>query len=228
MCGRFDRHSSLTQFAKVIEDLCVEASDDLPPSYNVAPSQCALVVSDTHGGRVALACSWGFTPSWVTNPKMKRPINARLETVDKRPMFCGAFRARRCLVLCDGYYEWQVRSTGAKQPYYFHQPEGVPFALAGIWERNERLPGTSLKTFCVLTRAASTGIEHIHHRMPLLLSRTEYAAWLDPSVHDIDILRRLTTSSRDDWVFYPVSRFVNSPENNSSRCRESLGVGEAL
>jgi putative SOS response-associated peptidase YedK len=155
---------------------------------------------------------------------MKRPINARFESVDKRPMFRSAFRTRRCLVLCDGYYEWQVRPTGPKQPYYFHRPEGVQFALAGLWERNERLSETPLETFCVLTKAASPIVEHIHDRMPLLLPQAVYAAWLNPSACDAETLNRLAGSAKDDWIVQPVSRFVNSPANNSSRCREPLDL----
>jgi putative SOS response-associated peptidase YedK len=227
MCGRFDRHSSLAQFANVIEDLRLDSCDDLPPSFNVAPSHRALVVRNTEEGWVSTALFWGLTPFWAKSPTMKRPINARFETADKLPMFRSAVRTQRCLVLCDGYYEWQMQSNGSKQPYYFHLPEEVPFVLGGIWERNEQLPNAPLETFCILTTAASPIIEHIHHRMPLFLPQSEYAAWLDPTMRDVDTFRRLVESERDDWVVQSVSRFVNNPKNNSSRCRESIETKEA-
>ena len=82
MCGRFDRHSSLAEFAHAIDGLHVAASEELPPSYNVAPSQRALVIRDTPEGRVASALVWGLIPSWAKDSKKNRPINARSETVN--------------------------------------------------------------------------------------------------------------------------------------------------
>jgi putative SOS response-associated peptidase YedK len=130
VCGRFDRHSSLADFAHAIDGLLVVASEELSPSYNVAPSQRALVVRSTPEGRVASALVWGLVPSWVKKTKKNPPINARSETVKERPMFRRSFRTQRCLVLCNGYYEWQEKATGPKQPYYLQCPGATPFALA--------------------------------------------------------------------------------------------------
>ena len=191
MCGRFDRHSSLADFAHAIDDLNVKASEELPPSYNVAPSQRALVVRNTSEGRVASALVWGLIPSWVKDSKKNRPINARSETVNERPMFRHPFRTQRCLVLCDGYYECQKQATGAKQPYYLQCPETTPFVLAGLWERNDHLDTESLETFCILTKSASTAVDSIHHRMPIRLSRDTHADWLDSTVSDVEFLSQL-------------------------------------
>ena len=200
----------------------MKASEELPPSYNVAPSQRALVVRNTPGGRVASALVWGLIPSWAKDSKRNRLINARSETVNERPMFRRPFRAQRCLVLCDGYYEWQKRVTGPKQPYYIKCPEAAPFALAGLWERNEHLIDAPLGTFCILTTMASAAVNSIHHRMPIRLARDAYAGWLDPAVRDVELLRELMESTDNDWMFYPVSRYVNSPGNDSNRCSERL------
>ena len=220
MCGRFDRHSSLADFAHAIDDLNVKASEELPPSYNVAPSQRALVVRNTPEGRVASALIWGLIPSWVKDSKKNRPINARSESVSERPMFRRSFRTQRCLVLCNGYYEWRKQATGPKQPYYFQCPEATPFVLAGLWERNDHLDAEPLETFCVLTTTASAAVDCIHHRMPIRLSRDAHADWLDSSVCDMEFLSRLMSSADNNWMFYPVSRYVNSPRNDSSRCLE--------
>ena len=222
MCGRFDRHSSLADFSHAIDGLHVEASEELPPSYNVAPSQRALVVRDTPEGRVASALVWGLIPSWVKDSKKNRPINARSETVNERPMFRRPFRTQRCLVLCNGYYEWQKQATGPKQPYYLQPPGATPFALAGLWERNDHLDAESLETFCILTTTASAAVDCIHHRMPIRLSRDAYADWLDSRVCDVEFLSQLMASADNDWMSYPVSRYVNSPRNDSSRCPERL------
>ena len=222
MCGRFDRHSSLADFAHAIDGLHVATSEELPPSYNVAPSQRALVVRNTPEGRVASALVWGLIPSWVKDSKKNRPINARSETVNERPMFRRPFRTQRCLVLCNGYYEWQKQATGPKQPYYLQCPRATPFALAGLWERNDHLDVEPLETFCILTKTASAAVDCIHHRMPIRLSRDAHADWLDSTVCDVEFLSQLMASADNDWMFYPVSRYVNNPRNDSSRCPERL------
>ena len=222
MCGRFDRHSSLADFAHAIDNLHVEASEELPSSYNVAPSQRALVVRNMPEGRVASALLWGLIPSWAKDAKKSQPINARSETAAKRPMFRHSFRTQRCLVFCNGYYEWQKQATGPKQPYYFQCPEATPFALAGLWERNDHLDTESLETFCILTKSASTVVDSIHHRMPIRLNRDAHADWLDSTVSDVEFLSQLMALADNDWMFYPVSRYVNSPRNDSSHCLERL------
>jgi putative SOS response-associated peptidase YedK len=173
-------------------------------------------------GRVASALLWGLIPSWAKDAKKNRPINARSENVNERQMFRRPFRTQRCLVLCNGYYEWQKQSTGPKQPYYFQCPEATPFALAGLWERNDHLDTKSLETFCILTKSASIAVDSIHHRMPIRLSRDAHADWLDSTVSDVEFLSQLMASADNDWMFYPVSQYVNSPHNDSSRCLERL------
>ena len=222
MCGRFDRHSSLAEFSQAIDGLHVEKSEGLPPSHNVAPSQRALVVRNMPEGRVASALLWGLIPPWAKDAKKNRPINARSENVNERPMFRRPFRTQRCLVLCNGYYEWQKQATGPKQPYYLQRPEAIPFALAGLWERNDHLDTESLETFCILTKSASAVVDSIHHRMPIRLSRDAHADWLDSTVSDVELLSRLIALADNNWMFYPVSRYVNSPRNDSSRCLERL------
>ena len=222
MCGRFDRHSSLAEFSHAIDGLHVEASEELPPSYNVAPSQRALVVRDTPEGRVASALVWGLIPSWAKDAKKNPPINARCETVNERSIFRRPFRTQRCLVLCDGFYEWQKQATGLKQPYYLQRPGATPFALAGLWERNDHLEDGPLETFCILTTTASAAVDSIHHRMPIRLTRDAHAGWLDPTVSDMKFLSQLMVSDDNDWMFYPVTRYVNTPRNDSSLCSEPL------
>jgi putative SOS response-associated peptidase YedK len=180
------------------------------------------VVRDTPAGRVASALVWGLIPSWVKDSKKNRPINARSETVNERPMFRRSFRTQRCLVLCNGYYEWQKQATGPKQPYYFQCPEATPITLAGLWARNDHLDSESLETFCILTKSASSVVGSIHHRMPIRLSRDAHADWLDSTVSDVGLLSQLIASADNDWMFYTVSRYVNSPHNDSSRCLERL------
>ena len=80
MCGRF------TLFAKTEElkaEFNLKDEGSVPSSYNIAPSQSILIVSqdaETHDKHLHLA-HWGLIPSWTKNPnEAPKPINARFET----------------------------------------------------------------------------------------------------------------------------------------------------
>jgi putative SOS response-associated peptidase YedK len=108
----------------------------LKPRYNIAPLQPVALVRllrDDSDRKLAML-RWGLIPAWVKDPaKYQQPINAKAETVAKKPMFRDAFKRRRCLVLADGFYEWKPKG-GRKQPVYIHMKDGESFAVAGLWE----------------------------------------------------------------------------------------------
>ena len=114
-----------------------ELPADWQPRYNVAPSQPVAAVTDAHSRQVEWL-RWGLIPFWAKDMAIgNRLINARSETVTEKPSFRQAFAQRRCLILADGFYEWQ-RSKEKKSPstpYHFHRKDRGAFAFAGLWER---------------------------------------------------------------------------------------------
>jgi len=128
-----------------------EGIDPLPLSYNIAPSQAALVVRHQTGAHRVDSLTWGLVPGWMKEPGKIRPINARAETIHQKPMFRDAFRYQRCLVLCDGYYEWKKLTNGRKQPYHLGRPDESPFVMAGLWSHNTHAASEGVETFCVIT-----------------------------------------------------------------------------
>ena len=218
MCGRFERHSALSEFSKIVAGLVAEGIDPLPPSYNIAPSQVALVVRHQTGAHRVDLLTWGLVPGWMKEPGKIRPINARAETIYQKPMFRDAFRHQRCLVLCDGYYEWKKLANGRKQPYHLGRTDGSPFVMAGLWSDNTHAVSEGIQTFCVITTPASGEAATIHHRMPVILPRGAQTQWLDPSVSKTEQVQELLLNGDVDLSVYPVSTFVNSPANNSAKC----------
>jgi putative SOS response-associated peptidase YedK len=102
MCGRY---TLKTRAEVVAEHFQLPEVPVLPPRYNIAPSQPVAVVRD---GPELARLRWGLIPAWADDPAIgHRMINARAETVAERPAFRAAFRRRRCLILADGFYEWQ-------------------------------------------------------------------------------------------------------------------------
>jgi putative SOS response-associated peptidase YedK len=220
MCGRFDRHRPVTDFLEMIgiPGLVFGEGHSVAPSYNVAPSREAIAVCAGDAGTAPKALVWGFTPAWAKNPKMPKPINARAETVAEKPMFRDGFRSSRCLVLCDGYYEWQRQADGTKQPFYLTVEDGAPFLMAGLWARNTTLAESPVESFCVITTEANASCRQVHPRMPLILNPEHHEAWLNPSSLNLDTVAEMLRPPTNAMRLSAVSRFVNSPNNDSPQC----------
>ena len=137
MCGRF----TLTADAETLQQTfnLAAAPQDLGPRYNIAPTQPVTVVVNQIGSRTESrtesrrldAFRWGLIPAWAKDKAIgNRMINARGETVDQKPSFKRPLKNQRCLVLADGFYEWQKTPQG-KIPTYIHLADHGPFAFAG-------------------------------------------------------------------------------------------------
>jgi putative SOS response-associated peptidase YedK len=225
MCGRFARYSLLRELARHFKT--EPASFDMPPSYNVAPSQEIPVIVHHADARQIEKRRWGLVPFWARDASIgSRMINARVETLISKPAFKAALKHRRCLIPADGFYEWQGRA-GQKQPYYLCLPSGGPFAFAGLyelWEDKQAPAGAGPYQSCtIITTEASDSVKDIHHRMPLIPKPEAYDAWLDPENKDPGRLEELLrTRSVRELKRYPVSKRVNRVENDSSECLEPL------
>ena len=174
MCGRY---TLATPEQELIETF------DLPgltfeyfARYNIAPGQEAPVVAEDRRGRRAGLMTWGLVPAWRRD-RAKGIINARSETVAEKPAFRESFERRRCLVPADGFYEWKRESDGRKAPFWLHPTGGGPIAFAGVWDRwgkGER----ALFSFAILTTASNPDVSAIHDRMPVIVPRRAWTAWL--------------------------------------------------
>ena len=222
MCGRFSLGTSATTLAAQFD---LAALPGWRPRYNIAPTQPAptVVIPSTHPGRQFTLHHWGLVPPWATDPGIgARLINARAETVATRPAFRKAFRERRCLILADGFSEWQ-RQGRRKQPFYFRLRDGRPFAFAGLWEHWEAPGGGARDSCTLLTTTANPVVGAIHDRMPVILAPENYALWLDPAVQAADRLQPLLHPyPAEEMLAYPVSTEVNNPGNDIPECIEPL------
>ena len=218
MCGRY---TLATPVEKLAEEFGFDASSvELPPNYNVAPTQGVAAVLAENGHRRLEILRWGLIPSWADDPQIgSRMINARAETAPEKPSFRKSFRERRCLIPADGFYEWK-RTNGAKQPYYIHMKAGRTFAFAGLWESWKGDGGPEIRSCTILTTKPNALAGEIHDRMPVILPTGSYDVWLDPEADRDELYGLLAPYPEDEMEAYPVSRFVNSPQNNDPQCIE--------
>ena len=177
MCGRFVLFTSGDDLTQVVAELpgvsAVEAPDGTPPPrYNIAPTQQVPLIRIAGNDARIDAARWGLLPTWKKDETGAPLFNARGETVAEKPSFRSAFKARRGLMVLDGYYEWRQTENG-KQPYFVRPEDGMLFAAA-LWETGlERLSTT------MVTTEAAENMAWLHHRLPLFLRRDEVRQWVE-------------------------------------------------
>lgn len=226
MCGRFVAISDpdgLVKFFTIDE----RKADDLPPSYNVAPTDPVYAVAEHDKRRLLVTFRWGLVPHWAHSPKVAATmINARAETVADKPAFRDSLRRRRCLIPADGFYEWTKDAQGGKQPHFITAAEDGPLALAGLWAtwRDPEDPDAPpLKSCTIVTRSAEGPVTALHDRMPLALTPQDWGAWLDPETSAGEVTA-LLHAEPPALRFRPVSRRVNAVANNDADLLETVEV----
>ena len=225
MCGRYVASTPTSVLADAfdVDETLVEGDH---PSYNVAPTDPVPAVAVNRAGQRTLGLMrWGLVPSWSADAKgAARMINARVETVLRSRAFGAAFERRRCLLPADGFYEWERRADGSKQPWFVHRADGLPIAMAGIWEvwRPEGADPDSplLRTCSILTTAADDMMAPVHDRMPVILPADLWTDWLDRETSPADALE--IALAEDQLVRHRVGARVNSVRNNGPDLVESV------
>ncbi len=226
MCGRFVQATDpegLVRFFVVDE----RQTDDLPPSWNTAPTDPAYAVARHDGRRVLTRFQWGLVPWFSRDAKGgARMINARAETVRTSKAFADSFERKRCLIPADGFYEWE-KAGKVRLPWFVHRTDGNPMAFAGLWAswRDRNAPDRPrLLTCTIITTDANDRLASLHDRMPVVLERDAWDAWLDPDA-DLDELEGLLRPADDEVIdLHRVSTAVNSVRNQGPELVQPVPV----
>jgi putative SOS response-associated peptidase YedK len=210
MCGRYSLTLDQPDLAKYYGD--VPQSGYRGPSYNIAPSQYAPVV--TVEGLEQM--KWGLIPQWAKSEKVGYSmINAVGETIFEKNTYKKPILTSRCLIPASGFYEWLDTKDG-KQPYYFTVKNHPIFSLAGLFVVRKDSEGHELKTFTILTTAANELVAKVHDRMPVILSQEEERRWLDPDMMEPERIAELINPYRaEDMESHQVDRKVGNANNDS-------------
>ncbi len=223
MCGRF---------ALAYKDT-VEVTDhfdlinpSLPlPCFNITPSMTTPIIrSFPDAARRMNIARWGLIPSWAKEENIGfKMINARAETISKKPAFKNLFQKSRCLIPATGFYEWGKMPTNkSKQPYYFKDKQSTIFAFAGLYDLWKAQNGQTIESFTIITTSANPLVKKIHHRMPVILSPNKYQTWLDSKSTGSMLTKLLTPYPADQMTAYPVDPAVNNVKVDESICIKPL------
>lgn len=224
MCGRFslstDKDDLQSRYGFVNPSGIL-----LEPRYNIAPSQKTPTVIVREDQREVVMMRWGLVPFWAKDIKVgNRHKNLKAETLIEKGSFRKQFRANRCLILADGFYEWQKIDKKNKLPYRFVLKDRQPFSIAGIWDEWKTPEGAKLLTFALITTRPNSLMEPIHDRMPVILHERDEAKWLDPQLTDTNPLHSplLTPFPSELMEAYRVSKVVNYYKNDTPECIEPI------
>lgn len=227
MCGRYAVAGPVSLSSAATDALdqlgldLASAIDTREPQYNVSPTQRAPVVAAGADRVEVKGLRWGLVPGWAKDVKIgSHAINARAESVARKPMFRAAFRRRRCLVPASGYFEWRQEGDH-KQPYYIHGPGGELLLFAGLWEAWR--PGEDaewVKTYTIITGAPGRVSGDIHDRQPVILPPDTWADWLGEGADVASDI--LSNAPEAELAYYPVSRAVGSPRNKGPELLEPI------
>ena len=215
MCGRLSQNLTWQQIYTLYTLPVSTPRLDPQPRYNGAPTQdFALCRLDENGTRTMAVLRWGLVPFWAKDVKIgARLINARAETVHEKPAFRSAFRARRCLIPSNGWFEWK-RTGGGKQPYFLALESSAPVSFAALWEQWGR-DGQHIESFTIITTEASPGLTDIHDRQPAVVDPDDFTDWLDPGTPQETLQEIIGPPYEGPYEIRPVSDMVNRVANDT-------------
>jgi putative SOS response-associated peptidase YedK len=218
MCGRYKLTVPFRELVRLYNVTRVDARhDNMPARYNIAPTQdvAAVRLNPETKQREFVMLRWGLIPYWAKDIKIGfSSINAMCESIAEKLAFKEAFQQRRCLVLADGFFEWVETAPKVKQPYLIRMVDQQPFAFAGLWERwRDRGSGEIIESCTIITCPPNAVCEPIHDRMPAILAKDDYPAWLGEMEASPDELKAMLKACPLDMEAVIVSTKLNSPKN---------------
>jgi putative SOS response-associated peptidase YedK len=184
MCGRFQLLRP-EDIAARFET--VNAVPNLVASADVRPTQPIAVVDMA---RELKLMQWGLVPSWAKERPSGAPlINARAEGIETKPTFRKPLRFQRCIIPATGFYEWQAPAGGGRKiKYLFTREDGDFLALAGLYDTWKAPEGRDVSSCVIITTTPNELVAPVHNRMPVILTRDDEDAWLDPDETESEAL----------------------------------------
>jgi len=238
MCGRYALNISgedlAIEFAAGVKDAAYT-----PSNWNISPTTVIPFISsnDEKGiERSIQTARWGLIPSWAKDAsRQANAINARVESIAEKPTFKSAFKSRRCLIPVTGYYEWatELGKYKPKQPFYISHKDKQTLAIAGLYESWIN-PATNspITTAAIITREAAGIVAPIHHRMPVILPKDLWSAWLsnksltpDETEHYLNMIN--LNQPDEALTFWPVSDEVNNARNAGAQLAQEIALPES-
>ena len=210
MCGRFASYKNLNKLKNIFD--VINSDFNITQSYNVSPGQDVNIILSYKFENYLLSSNWGYNFINSKTQNNQSVINSRIETINSKLLFKDSFLKRKCIIPVNGYFEWSIQE-GEKKPYFIQLGAGELIYLAGVW-RKEKYNDDKRRVFSIITKAANSKINKIHHRMPVVLNTNNAQDYLETKDNDL-----IFNNYEDvDLNITEVSKHVNNPKNNDEKC----------
>ena len=214
MCGRFASYKNLNKLKSIFN---ISNSDfNITKSYNISPGQDVNIILSYKFDNYLLSSNWGYNFINSKTQNNQSVINSRIETISSKLLFKDSFLKRKCIIPANGYFEWSQKD-GEKKPYYIQLGDSELIYFAGVW-RKEKYNNDKRRVFSIITKAANSNINKIHHRMPVVLNANSAQDYLELNNKDLNFNNFEDVNLRVNEV----SKYVNSPKNNDEKCIEVI------
>jgi len=210
MCGRFASYKNLNKLKKIFN--VINSDFNLTQSYNISPGQDVNIILNYKFENYLLSSNWGYNFINSKTQNNQSVINSRIETINSKLLFKDSFLKRKCIIPANGYFEWSQQEE-EKKPYFIQLGAGELIYFAGVW-RKEKYNDDKRRVFSIITKAANSKINKIHHRMPVVLNTNNAQDYLE--MNDNDLI--FNNYDDVDLNFSEVSNYVNNPKNNDEKC----------
>ena len=157
--------------------------------------------------------NWGLIPSWAKdNSFASKMINARSETLLEKPSFKNLVDTNRCVIISNGFYEWDTKS---KNPYFIYSINNKIMAFGGLFSSWINQSNETIHTFTIITTEPNNTLSKIHYRMPLILNEGDDIRWINNS-NNYESVKDLIKPYEDNKIdMREISTLVNSVKNDS-------------
>ena len=186
------------------------------PSTNIPPPSYTPILYKSSDQLVLQPMMWGLVPPWHAGQDPKShgltTNNCRLENVMTSKLYSPSLAKRRCVVVCEGFYEWD-RSGGVKQPYLVYRAGGEVVYMAGLYSVWRGGDGAPVYNYTIITRESNKILSWLHHRMPAFLSPHQISDWLDQAITPTQALDMLALPREGELAWHTVSREVGNVRN---------------
>lgn len=223
MCARY----TLTKAEKeILKAYQVKLPEVFEPNYNLAPTQMGLVITADEPD-IAQQMHFGLVPYWATSIKMDfSTLNATSEKAGTKKTYAPLLKNHKtCLVLADGFYEWDKKS-GVKLPYRFELTDREIFAFAGLWSQwKDKFTSEVYRSFTIMTTVANDTVGKVHDpkfRMPVILDKNEESLWLSKDISVPELISLCDPYPDELMKSFRVSTAVNSTVVNKAHNNSPL------
>lgn len=161
---------------------------------------------------------WGLLPHWAKDEKLSySTFNARTEEFTTKPAFKDAWKwGQRCLVVTDGFYEWEKLDAKGKQnqPYAIAMADNAPMVMAGLWAKWKSPKGEQILSCTIITCAPNRVLGELHNRMPVILDGQDWPRWLGEEPASEQELLALLKACPDEAIkIWPIGKSVGNVNN---------------